>query len=252
LSASPSPNIVDPDSRHSDSAEQSSNHPASSGVSSSSSLKSAKTPSLDELLLFFPSKYPDGNWKPGGLKFEDAWFKSDDGTRLHGWYCPCDNPRAVLLHAHGNAGNLSHRADLMKYYQEKLRVTAFIFDYRGYGRSEGTPTAEGILQDARAARKFLARRAAVTESQIVISGQSLGGAVAIDLAAKDGACGLVIEKHVFIVEGCCLISLSEACLACPGGKAGLWCAHRPLQGPSASKSWRQGWHHPLSSGKKAV
>jgi fermentation-respiration switch protein FrsA (DUF1100 family) len=156
--------------------------------------KPAKTRSLDELLLFFPSKYPEGNWKPEKLTFEDAWFTAQDGTRLHGWYCPCKNARAVLLHMHGNGGNLSHRAALMRYFQHGLRVTAFIFDYRGYGRSEGVPTVEGILQDVRAARTFLARREGVAEAQVVPAGQSLGGAVAVDLAAEGGARGLILES----------------------------------------------------------
>jgi fermentation-respiration switch protein FrsA (DUF1100 family) len=149
---------------------------------------------LDELLLFYPSKYPDGDWKPKGLNFEDVWFKAEDGTRLHGWYCPCDKPRALLLFAHGNAGNLSWRSELMLYLQKQLRVTALIFDYRGYGRSEGVPTAQGIVQDARAARLFLAHRAEVPESQIVLMGRSLGGAVVVQLAAESAARGLILES----------------------------------------------------------
>jgi fermentation-respiration switch protein FrsA (DUF1100 family) len=146
------------------------------------------------LLLFYPSKYPDGDWKPTGLNFEDVWFKAEDGTRLHGWYCPCDKPRAILLFAHGNAGNLSQRSGLMHYFQQRLRVTALIFDYRGYGRSEGVPTVEGVLQDARAARLFLAHRAEVPESRIVLMGRSLGGAVAVQLAAESPARGLILES----------------------------------------------------------
>jgi fermentation-respiration switch protein FrsA (DUF1100 family) len=153
-----------------------------------------KGQSLDEALLFFPSKYPAGNWKPDGLKFEDAWFTAPDGPRLHGWYCPCDKPRAVLLFAHGNAGNLSHRAPWMRFFQKELGVTALIVDYRGYGRSGGTPTAEGVLQDARAARKYLAEKAKVDESQIVLMGESLGGAVVADLAGRDNARGLILQS----------------------------------------------------------
>ena len=113
---------------------------------------------------------------------------------LHGWFVPCERPRAVVLFAHGNGGNLSHRADLLRAFHDRLRVAIMIFDYRGYGRSEGLPDAAGILLDGRAARAWLAERAKIKESQIVMMGESLGGAVAVDLAAADGARGLVLDS----------------------------------------------------------
>jgi fermentation-respiration switch protein FrsA (DUF1100 family) len=158
--------------------------------------KDARPPAmldLEDKFLFFPTKHPHGNWEPEGLEFEDVFFTSADGVKLHGWFCPCKEARAVVLHAHGNGGHLAHRASLMRYYQQRLRVTAFIFDYRGYGRSGGTPSAAGILNDARAARTWLANRTGLREKQLVLTGQSLGGAVAVDLAA-DGARGLVLES----------------------------------------------------------
>jgi fermentation-respiration switch protein FrsA (DUF1100 family) len=174
--------------------------------------------SLDELLLFFPSKYPDGNWKPDGLKFEDAWFNAPGGPKLHGWFCPADHPRAVLLFAHGNAGNLSHRAAWMKFFQEQLHVTALIVDYRGYGRSEGTPTVEGILQDARAARKWLAGRAKVEEKQIVLMGESLGGAVVADLAGTDGARGLILQNTFSSLRDVAMVHYPRLAWLVPAGK----------------------------------
>lgn len=168
--------------------------PTESDATRSSKSKRPASQSLDELLLFAPSRYPEGDWKPEGLNFEDAWFHAEDGTRLHGWYCPCPRSRAVLLYAHGNAGNLSHRGPRLKFLQRTLHVTVFIFDYRGYGRSEGTPTVAGILQDARAARRFLAKRVKCPESQIVLLGRSLGGAVAVQLAAESSARGLILES----------------------------------------------------------
>ena len=149
---------------------------------------------LDELLLFFPAKYPEGDWSPEGLNFEDVSFQAKDGTQLHGWFCTCDAPRAIVLFMHGNGGNITHRSSRMKYLQKELHVTTFIFDYRGYGRSEGTPSVEGILGDARAAREVLAKRAGVDESHIVLMGESLGGAVAANLAGELGARGLVLEN----------------------------------------------------------
>lgn len=167
------------------------------------SAENSKTPlaGLEDSLLFHPTRFPDGNWNPrgsnwdrGALPVEDAWFASADGTKLHGWYFPHDQARAVVLFCHGNAGNLSHRADLIRYLHDHHKLSVMIFDYRGYGRSEGTPEVPGILEDARAARAWLARRAGIAENQIVLMGRSLGGAVAVDLAAADGARGLILES----------------------------------------------------------
>jgi fermentation-respiration switch protein FrsA (DUF1100 family) len=149
--------------------------------------------SLQNSLIFFPAVYPDGSWNPRGLDFEDAWFEADDGTRLHGWYVAHEQPRAVILFAHGNAGNLSHRAGIVQALVQKLGVSVMIFDYRGYGRSAGSPTTKGILSDGRAARRWLAERAGIDQQQIVLMGESLGGAVMVDLAAKDGARALILE-----------------------------------------------------------
>jgi fermentation-respiration switch protein FrsA (DUF1100 family) len=146
------------------------------------------------LLLFFPSKFPDGNWEPKAFHFEDVWLSAEDGTRSHAWYCPCDKPRAYILYAHGNGGNLSYESALLKYFQEDLHVSALVFDYRGYGRSEGVPTVKGVLEDARAARSILARRVAIKETQIVLMGRSLGGAVVVQLAAESPARGLIVES----------------------------------------------------------
>lgn len=148
---------------------------------------------LENSLIYFPSVYPDGFWNPPGLEFEDAWFEAADGTKLHGWYVPCDKARAVVLVAHGNGGNLSHRYELLAALHQ-LGVSAMIFDYRGYGRSAGSPSEAGILADARAARDWLAERAGVRPAEIVLLGESLGGGVMVDLAARDGARGLVLEN----------------------------------------------------------
>src|SRR5690606_26810651 len=124
------------------------------------------------------------DWTPVGLLYEDAYFQASDGTKLHGWFCPCDNPRAVVLMTHGNAGNVTHRTERLRMLQQDLRVAVMAVDYRGYGRSEGMPSENGVLRDARAARKWLAERAGVKEREIVLLGESLGGGVAVDLAAR--------------------------------------------------------------------
>ena len=149
---------------------------------------------LERSLVFQPVAYPNGNWHPEGLPIEDVWFESADGVRLHGWYLRHEQPRAVVLFCHGNAENITPLADSLAILVERHGLSAMTFDYRGYGRSAGTPTEDGILADARAARKWLAEREGIAETDIILMGRSLGGGVAVDLAAQDGARGLVLAS----------------------------------------------------------
>jgi fermentation-respiration switch protein FrsA (DUF1100 family) len=153
-----------------------------------------RSQSIDEKLLFFPTKYPAGQWSPSDLNFEDVFFASADGTRLHGWYCPAEDSRAALLICHGNAGHLADRVQWVRYLQQRLRVSVFIFDYRGYGRSEGRPTVRGAIQDATAARAELCRLADVPDQEVMLMGESLGGAVAVQLAADSPPRGLILQS----------------------------------------------------------
>lgn len=148
---------------------------------------------LENSLIYFPARYPAGWWDPPDQKLEDAEFTAADGTKLHGWYLPADEPQAVILFCHGNAGNLTHRVDVIEQLPRYANASLLLFDYRGYGKSEGTPDEAGVLADAWAARKWLADRAGVAESEVVLWGESIGGAIAVDLAAKDGARGLILE-----------------------------------------------------------
>ena len=148
---------------------------------------------FENSLIFLPGNYPEDNWSPSGIPAEEAHFTAADGVKLHGWYVPHSNPQAVVLFCHGNGGNITHRADALRMLHDRAGVTVLIFDYRGYGKSEGTPNEAGVLADARAARAWLARKAGVAESRIVLMGESLGGAVAVDLAT-DGARALVLEN----------------------------------------------------------
>jgi len=148
----------------------------------------------EESAIFQPVRYPEGDWRPAWLQFEDVQFSSEDGTALHGWYLEHPTPRAHVLYCYGNAGHLAGRAELVAFLRDRYRVSIFIFDYRGYGRSEGEPNEKGILADARAARAWLADQAGIDADQVVLMGRSLGGAVAVDLAADGGASGLILES----------------------------------------------------------
>ena len=149
---------------------------------------------FEEKLIFFPSRFPIGDWRPEDLVFEDVYFQAEDGTQLHGWYVPHPHPRAHVLYCHGNAGNITCRAQVLKHLNEQLGLSVFVFDYRGYGRSEGKPTERGVLSDAQAASGWLAERAGVDPRQLVLLGRSLGGPVAVDVAADHGARGLILES----------------------------------------------------------
>lgn len=142
--------------------------------------------------LFPAARYPEGNWSPAGLEFEDAWFTSEDGTKLNGWYARHEKPVAVVLLAHGNAVNLTHDAAMLRELRDRHHASVMVFDYRGYGKSEGEPDEEGIIEDAEAARNWLAQREKIAETDIVLMGMSLGGGVMVDLASEDGARGLVL------------------------------------------------------------
>lgn len=158
-----------------------------------SSLRSDSSTSLEESLIYYPTDIGEQLVETDG-EFEDAWFAAADGTSLHGWFAAAEKPRAVVLYCHGNAGNIASRRPILELYRDRLGVSILVFDYRGYGRSEGTPSEAGILQDARAARKWLAEKAGIHEREIVVVGNSLGGGVAVDLAATDGARGLILEN----------------------------------------------------------
>ena len=152
------------------------------------------TASLVDALLFHPSREPRGGWEPDRPSVEVARFRAADGSRLSGWFAEAKQPRAVVLYCEGNAGNITSRRWVLDLFRDGMGTSVMIFDYRGYGQSEGSPSRAGILEDARAARRWLAERAGVPEGEIVLVGSSLGGAVAVDLAARDGARGLVLES----------------------------------------------------------
>jgi len=149
---------------------------------------------LEDSFIFFPTKYPDGDWEPSRLSYENVFFQSPGGPQLHGWFVPHPAPRAIILFAHGNGGNLSHRTDLLRVLHDRLKVSTLAFDYRGYGRSEGKPSEQGVMEDARTAATWLAERTGVRPTELVLYGESLGGAVVVDLAVTNGARALVLEN----------------------------------------------------------
>ena len=144
--------------------------------------------------IFQPAKFPAGDWNPTAVLVQDAHFNAEDGTKLHGWHVRHPQPIGHALLLHGNAGNVTLLADTLRVLNRRHRLSVLALDYRGYGRSEGKPTEQGILLDARAARKWLAEKEGIAEPDVILMGYSLGGGVAVDLAATDGARGLVLSN----------------------------------------------------------
>jgi hypothetical protein len=144
--------------------------------------------------------HPTREWNvspaEAGSSVEDVYFTTADGVRLNAWFFPAgkNSPRAsfAALVCHGNGGNVSHRAGFCQMLV-RLGLNAFVFDYRGYGRSEGRPTEEGTYQDAQAAYRWLRARGFVLQN-IIALGKSLGGAVATELALRETVGGLVLQS----------------------------------------------------------
>ena len=144
-------------------------------------------------MVFFPSATLGQTPAEWGLAYEDVFLNTEDGVRLHGWYLPHRGSQLTLLFFHGNAGNISHRGASVKIFHQ-LGLNLFIFDYRGYGKSQGKPDEAGFYQDARAAWRYLTDERGLDQNDIVLFGRSLGGAVAAKLAAEVHPGGLILES----------------------------------------------------------
>ena len=146
-------------------------------------------------LVFFPDTGREVLATPTqiGLVYEDIHLQTADGISLHGWYIPAPQPRGTVLFLHGNAGNISHRLDSVQMFH-RLGYSTLIFDYRGYGNSGGAPTEEGTYRDAEAAWRYLTEQQHIPSCRIVLFGESLGGAVAAWLAARQKPGALVIAS----------------------------------------------------------
>jgi uncharacterized protein len=152
---------------------------------------------LENRFIYFPPRYPEGFSPPEryGLCVEDVWLTTEDRVRLNAWFLPNPSSPKVLLWFHGNAENIGYDLSLLEVYS-RLGIGVFAPDYRGYGRSEGSPDEAGIYRDATAAYDYLVGERGVQPEDILVFGHSLGGAVAVDLAARR-RCGALIVQNSF-------------------------------------------------------
>lgn len=151
---------------------------------------------IEENFIYFPDKevgiYPENY----NLIYDDVYFKTEDDLTLHGWFIYGKNTNKTILWFHGNAGNISHRVHNIKEMLNVINVNIFIFDYRGYGNSEGKPSEEGTYTDSKAALNYLQSRNDIDQNQIIYFGRSLGSAIASSLATKSNPTYLILESPI--------------------------------------------------------
>jgi fermentation-respiration switch protein FrsA (DUF1100 family) len=156
------------------------------------------------LFLFFPEGLKEADADPAGWGLEGAeqvWIRTEDGLRLHGWWAPAEDGEAAVRGAargaaiffHGNAGHLAHRAPIAARLR-RLGLGVLLFDYRGYGRSDGRPSEAGLYLDGAAALRFLAEERDLPPERVLLLGHSLGAAVATRTAVESGTAGLVVTS----------------------------------------------------------
>src|SRR5437899_3047011 len=139
---------------------------------------------LENRLIFRPTP-ASVDWMPKpNTTVEDVEFHTADGVLIHAWWCPVENAEGALLYCHGNAGNLSHRSDIVAQWQRHIRRDILIFDYPGYGKSGGKPSERGCYAAGDAAYDWLREAKRVPAEKIVLYGSSLGAGVAVDLASR--------------------------------------------------------------------
>lgn len=136
---------------------------------------------------------PDATPADSGLSYEEVRVQTADDLAITGWYLPAQESRVVLLYCHGNAG------DIRDWYQAAPPflaggISVLMWDYRGYGRSEGRPSEEGLYLDGEAMWAWVKERARREGSPAAILGKSLGSAVAIHLATHDSPQALVLDS----------------------------------------------------------
>jgi len=150
---------------------------------------------FEEKFIYFPQKYPQGAYDQARSipNMRDCWIKTDDSVKIHAWFAPAESAKATLVISHGNAGNISHRYLLLRSLQ-RHGFNALMYDYRGYGRSEGTPNENGIYKDGLAAYDYAVTLPEAKPGRVILWGTSLGGAVAIDVATQRQVAALILES----------------------------------------------------------
>lgn len=133
--------------------------------------------------IYFPTKEISATPRDLGLEYEDIYFHTSDGIGLNAWFITRPDASLTILFLHGNAGNLSHRLEVLQILHP-LQTNIFIVDWRGYGKSQGTPSEEGLYLDALASYDYLVKEKGIPADSIIVYGKSLGANIAVDLASR--------------------------------------------------------------------
>jgi fermentation-respiration switch protein FrsA (DUF1100 family) len=130
-------------------------------------------------MFYYPDHTVHDSPDRHGLKYEEVTFFSKDGTKLHGWFVPAvGGQKGTVVHFHGNAQNMTAHFGFVDWLPAE-GFNLFLFDYRGYGESEGTPDRQGVYEDCMAALDYIEQRPGIHHGRLLVLGQSLGGANAI-------------------------------------------------------------------------
>jgi hypothetical protein len=161
------------------------------GVLAAGLLLVAALPAVERSFIYFPMRELDARPEDFGLRSEELRLPTPDGTSLHGWWIRAEG-KLALLYFHGNGGNISHRLERVKSLVEALGLDVFLVDYRGYGRSTGTPSEKGLYEDGETVHRAAVERG-FAPGRVVLFGESLGCAVAIELALRRNCRALILE-----------------------------------------------------------
>ena len=144
-------------------------------------------------MVYHPSRQIYQTPKALQLEYEDVYMQSVNGQQIHGWFIPAQQARATVLLSHGNAGNISDRLETVRILNA-LSLNVLIYDYSGYGKSEGSPSEETTYQNAYTAWSYLTLEREIPSDRIILMGRSLGGSVAAWLASRTDPAGLILES----------------------------------------------------------
>lgn len=147
---------------------------------------------FEQLNVYAPEKVIFAHPGSYGFEYDDVWLTASDGARVNAWWVPLSDDAPVVLYSHGNGGNMSTRMEVVKRLRE-AGASVLLYDYRGYGRSPGTPTEAGTYRDGEAAYAWLLGRG-VDPRRVVFLGESLGCGVAVELALRHRPAGLIFES----------------------------------------------------------